>query len=156
MRPLHRTAALAALLVLAGCGQGGDDGKEAQVRTHPPTTRTPSSSAPAATHTTHAPPRRHPSKAPGPLPAAADGTDTSACGDGSCEVEVRGGVRLRLGGGADPGTFTVTAVAGGMVTVKSAVMEASTASGGVIQLNSVKITVRGVRGHRAVVRVTTG
>ncbi|GAA0605611.1 hypothetical protein HPO96_02260 [Kribbella sandramycini] len=92
-----RVALLAVpLLALAACGSSEPVAQD----TPTPSTPTPTVSSP--TPTLPSPPSRtpKPTPKPTPTPTAKDGSDYSACRDGSCEVLLRPSTTLKFRGGA--------------------------------------------------------
>lgn len=100
---------LAAVIALAGCGSGGDEaGGSAD--------ESPSAEATSAEASDSASPSEKPSPTEEPVPTddtpdqASDGTDLSACYDGSCEIEISEPTQIEFDPKYDMGAFLVTEI----------------------------------------------
>ena len=104
-------AACGMVLVLAGCGSAQEGGSaDGTTTTTTTTTMTTTMTTTPTTPSTTAPPSST------GLPAAADGADATACGDGTCEIEVSaaGPIPLPAAAGA---TMVLAAVGNDSVTL---------------------------------------
>lgn len=89
-----------------------------------------------------------------PLPTAADGSDVSACLDGSCEISISAPAEIVVGGIR----ISLTKVAEGKVTLRQdssrgGYSEATTNANGMVSLNGVGIRVVAVNGGTALLRI---
>lgn len=134
---------VATLVALSGCGVTAND----------------ASGTPSARPRSSAP--RSPSPSPSPsLPAAADGTDLAACGDGRCEVVVSPQDEVPMPAQTGIPAIMVTSISprGGVVYLASgsgATMRFTGQTAGMTSyMNDVAITTEAIVGHRAVARFT--
>ena len=112
-------ASLLALTLLTGCGEDGNsgDGRDSSKG------GASKSSASKGSSEKHKDGGKHSGKdkskdkkAPPGLPKAADGTDTGACDDGTCEVEMSKGGELRPKSSYGVDRFTVESIKGHVIT----------------------------------------
>jgi hypothetical protein len=111
--PRSAAAAAALLLALAGCGEA-DTRESGSGRTSPsPAPATPSAGAGASGTRDAGAGSGTPAPSSTAPPEAADGTDLTACEDGTCEVEVKGTDMIHIGPGvrADPPVTPLTVLA---------------------------------------------
>lgn len=107
----------ALLTGLTGCtGADGGDGRADAAPSRPPDAKGGSSPSPKT--------KDKPSSSAGPsasstLPKAADGTDTKACADGDCEVELSKGDQIRPPSSYGVDAFTVQDIKDHVVTWKA-------------------------------------
>lgn len=135
---------------LAGCGSATSDDEASARSTTVTTSSTTSSPATTPTPTTTTAP---------PLPAAADGTDLTACFDGACEVLVSGPVDIPF---ADPsiGVMSVVAVSPAGVDLRTVSPSGFTSNllgqrpdqGGPSVVNNLAVAVVAINGGQAVLR----
>lgn len=81
--PVFVVLAFSVVLLLTGCGSN-DSSDSDSTRAKKPSPPTRSAPPPAKSPSSAPPPTQSP-----PRPKAADGTNLAACGDGTCEVEVK-------------------------------------------------------------------
>jgi len=124
---------LTLLTGLTGCGDGGSQAKESDKGGKAAA----EDKSPGSEGGSPKKPKDHgkpasPPKSPAALPKAADGTDTGACTDGDCEVELSKGDKLRPEPSYGVAEFTVESIKGQVVswTALSAGSGVSISSGG--------------------------
>ncbi|MGW2665047.1 hypothetical protein ACWCW7_29185 [Nocardia tengchongensis] len=99
-------------------------------------------------------------KVPGGLPAAANGTDLSACSKGNCEIRVDGPTTIpvpgfsRIGGSVKIGEISALSTTAS-TTVFGLPVSGSTGVGGTIFLNGLTVKIVAVQGSSAVLRLST-
>ncbi|MFJ8754919.1 hypothetical protein ACIREO_37265 [Streptomyces sp. NPDC102441] len=142
--------ASAVALLLTGCGGDGDDDSDSAAP----------EKSPAQTRSV-APPSKAPTSPPPPaksssLPKAADGTDLAACGDGTCEVEVRIGDVISVKSSSGAKEFMITGFGEGGVTVAVGPFDnplTTTVNGGV-EINGVSLEIHPLNDKRAIAKVS--
>ncbi|OON73876.1 hypothetical protein [Streptomyces tsukubensis] len=142
--------ASAVALLLAGCGSDGSDNSNsgAPQKSHGPTrSATPPSKAP-----TSSPP---PAKTSSP-PKAVDGTNLAACGDGTCEVEVKTGDVISVKSSSGAKEFMITGLSedGPTVAVGPFDNPMTTTVNGGVEINGVSLEITPLNGKRAIAKVS--
>ncbi|MFJ9885406.1 hypothetical protein ACIQRW_06060 [Streptomyces sp. NPDC091287] len=152
--PSRRTTlvalASAVALLLTGCGSDGSDISDGAAP----------EKSPAPTRSV-APPSKAPTPPPPPaksssLPKAADGTDLAACGDGTCEVEVKTGDVISVKSSSGVEEFMITGFGEGGATVAVGPFDnpmTTTVNGGV-KINGVSLEITPLNDKRAIAKVS--
>jgi hypothetical protein len=163
-------AAGLALTGLSACGSSShDDGtpRATQASTPSPgSTRSPGASAGTSTgHVPSAAPTRSATASASPdpsptasAPLAADGYNTKACFDGTCEVAIPSPMTIAVDSRFGFSHFKVTHIGSGGVTVEASAggtfLQSGVSPGGTAGLNGLSIRVKSVTGHTAILVIS--